>query len=155
MHTLRFRSASGALCEFVRAYAQRDLDAGLPSLMEFCPARIEQELEFQFRAPFRVCFSEGRALVTPRIALIGAYTQSCKVAFTQRVETFAVLFQPAGFSRLFDIPIGELSNRVLDPPPVLGTFWNHLAESLRSRSVFGSQRRCYCGRRRRFTAASM
>jgi hypothetical protein len=69
MHILRFQSASGALRESVRAYAQRDLDPG--SVPEFCPARIEQDLEFQFRVPFRVCFPDGRGLVTPRIALVG------------------------------------------------------------------------------------
>src|SRR5947208_710634 len=108
MHTLRFRSASGKLREFVRAYAQREFDSGGQALTMVCPARIEQSLEFQFGALFDVLHGDGRHELTPQVVLLGAYTRGgCKLTLTQKVETFAVFFQPAGFSRLFRIPLRE------------------------------------------------
>jgi AraC-like DNA-binding protein len=134
VHHLRFRAATSKLREFVRAYAQRDLHIGDLVLTESCPARLEQDLEFQFLTPFRVVRSDGITLMTPRIALVGAHTHGgAEISLSQSVQTFAVFFQPAGFSRLFGIPVREMSNCVYAGDSVSGRcltrLWHQLAEA--------------------------
>jgi AraC-like DNA-binding protein len=133
MHTLRFRPASGNLKEFVRAYAQRNLDTAGKMVTELCPARLEQTLEFQFASPFDVFRPDGQSCSAARINIVGAYTfGGSKVTFNGKVDSFAVFFQPSGFSRLFGMPMHELSSRVYDGFSVLSTLvdplWNRLAE---------------------------
>ena len=50
----------------------------------------------------------------------------------QGVESFAVFFQPAGWSMLFKTPVCEMTNRFMDATAVGGSslreLWNRLGE---------------------------
>jgi AraC-like DNA-binding protein len=134
VHLLQFRQASASLREFVRAYAQRDLDAPPQPFTEFCPARLEQDLEFQFGPAFEVLRPDRQTMLAPEIAIVGAYTSGrAEIRFYDRSETFGVFFQPTGFSRLMGIPPRDLSNMAFEATSVVGSsirqLWQRLAEA--------------------------
>jgi AraC-like DNA-binding protein len=88
---------------FVRAYAQRVCDPGVVPVMEFVPAQLEQVINFEF----------GTMPGIPG------------------VESFAIFFQPAGFSTLFGVPLSTLSNQYDDATAIDAGFrslWNRLGE---------------------------
>jgi AraC-like DNA-binding protein len=122
-----------ALRPYVRAYAQRRLHLTREPLIEPCPARLEQVLEFELGDPFEVEFAGRPSMMTPKVAVIGANTQmNATVRLLHRVESFAIFFQPAGFTQLFGIPMRDLTNRAFDATSVcnasLRGWWNKLGE---------------------------
>jgi AraC-like DNA-binding protein len=119
---------------YVRAYAQRNVCLASETHVEPVPARLEQILEFEFRDPFDVCFSDGHKIESPTISLVGWQTHlRAELRMLGNVQSFGVFFQPAGVSHLFGIPIGELRNRSFDATSVLGrqmrSLWNELGEA--------------------------
>ena len=114
MIALRTAFPKPALREFVRFYAQRDLgpfEPGMETICEPVPARLEQTLEFQFGIPFKVHLSESHAFETPGQSVVGAYAQgSARIELRPGVISFAVFFQPTGLSRLFGIPLRDITS---------------------------------------------
>jgi AraC-like DNA-binding protein len=118
MIALRTALPGPPLREFVRVFAQREVhpfDSGTGHVVEPVPARLEQLLEFQFGNPYTVHHSLGHDLTTPRQAVIGAQVGGCaSIELKPGIISFAVFFQPAGLSRLFSIPVREMSHRNYD-----------------------------------------
>jgi AraC-like DNA-binding protein len=118
MIALRTALPIPSLREFVRVFAQREVhpsNSGADHLVEAVPARLEQLLEFQFGSPYTVHHSLGYDLTTPGQAVIGAQVGGCaSIELRPGVISFGVFFQPAGLSRLFSIPMRELSHRNYD-----------------------------------------
>jgi AraC-like DNA-binding protein len=121
MNNIQFQPASTTLSALVRVYAQRDVGAGETHLIEPVPARLEQTLEFQFGNSFEVSFADGRRHRAPESVVVGAYPiGGCTIALKKGVSSFAIFFQPTGFSQVFGVPIVELSSRFYDARAVLG-----------------------------------
>jgi AraC-like DNA-binding protein len=105
----------------VRVYAQRELGPHDSEIIESIPARLEQTLEFQFGYRFEVFHQDGCRLTAPEIVVIGAHPRAgTTIALKRGVVSFAIFFQPAGFSRLFGIPMVHLSGSSHDAEGVFG-----------------------------------
>src|SRR5664279_1931945 len=81
-----------------------------------------------------VCFTDGRSIPTPSIAVVGPQSQlNGTLRLYGQIDSFGVFFQPAGFSQLFGLPMSEFINRNYEGTSVLGShirsLWNELGES--------------------------
>ena len=63
MHLLQSAPASPILQNFVRAYAQREVDWTGPDLVQPVPASLENILEFEFFQPPRIEYANGLILL--------------------------------------------------------------------------------------------
>lgn len=137
MHTLSTAQPCPALRPFVRAYAQRQTSAADPTVIESCPAQLEQVLHFEFGNSFDLWYADGRHLVSERINVVSCHTSFAAFAELKGgVESFAIFFHPTGFWRLFGVPVSELTNRGgIEGTSVLGSpvrdLWNDLGEAAR------------------------
>jgi AraC-like DNA-binding protein len=134
MHILHSVHPSLPLRPYVRAYAQRTTHITGPAVIEHVPARLEQTLEFEFNDPFAVHLSDGRTILSPTITVIGAQTHlRASICLRGDVESFAIFFQPAGFTQLFGIPMSNFTNLHFEATTVLGAqvhaLWEQLGES--------------------------
>lgn len=121
MHTLRCSRPSLPLQPFVRAYAEREIREINGIIVEPVPARLEQTLEFQLGEQFDT-LSEGRRQVAPPAVVVGAHTQNgFSILLKKDVVSFAIFLQPTGLSRLFRVPMAELSSQFFLAGDVLGT----------------------------------
>jgi AraC-like DNA-binding protein len=117
---IAMRTAIPGLCmqEFVRVYAEREVgpfEPGASALIEAIPARLEQLVEFQFGVPYTVFHRNGNNLITPTQAVVGAQMGGCShIELLPGVVSFGVFFKPTGFSRLFGLPVCELTDRNFD-----------------------------------------
>jgi AraC-like DNA-binding protein len=117
---------------YVRAYAYRKWESTDLTLSEPVPPQLEQVLNFEFGAMPGVLHWQGP--VSCRIWIGGAQTVfPGHMRLYPGVESFAVFFQPAGWSCLFRIPICEFTNRIYEAYSVigkqLGSLWNRLGET--------------------------
>jgi len=115
---------------FVRAYAQRVCDPHAVPVMEFVPAQLEQVINFEFGTMPGV--RHQNRLLTDAVLLGGAQSSfSGYLELRPGVESFAIFFQPAGFSTLFGVPLSTLSNHFDDATaidPGFRSLWNRLGE---------------------------
>jgi AraC-like DNA-binding protein len=115
---------------YVRSYAQRRVDSGSATICEAVPPRLEQTVEFQFQDPFIVALQDGRRIRSPRSVILGLQTRRSDILLAGSIESFGIFFEPTGFSRLFRVPTGELSNRFFEAETVLGKSVALVAERL-------------------------
>jgi AraC-like DNA-binding protein len=140
MHSLQLQRPCSALRALVRVYAQRELGPRDSDIVELIPARLEQTLEFQFGHFFEVRHGDGQSLTAPEIVVIGAHPRSgTTIALKRGVVSFAVFFQPVGFSRLFKIPMTHLSVSSHDARGVLGKWISALHGRLAEISTFAGR----------------
>ncbi len=121
LQVLQTQKPSGALRAVVRTYAQRDVEASDAAFRQVGPARLEPTLEFQFHGAFDVRRPDGLVNAAPSLVVVGGYSEPVELISRGRIQTFAVFFQPTGFSRLFGIGNRELFNRFHDAHAVLGS----------------------------------
>jgi AraC-like DNA-binding protein len=123
---------------YVRAYAQRVVGASDPVSVESVPAQLEQVLNFELGLMPGIFHRDGRLT---DVAWIGG-AQTFFPGYMKLhpgVESFAIFFQPAGWSLLFQKPISEITNRLADVNAIVGSsmraLWNRLGEA----TAFGSR----------------
>jgi AraC-like DNA-binding protein len=118
MIVVRTAFPNPALREFVRVFAQREVHpftSGVTAVFEPVPARLEQMLEFELGTPFIVHHVAGHDEWTPTQTVIGAQVKGCaRIELTPGVISFAIFFRPTGLSRLFGVPVRELSHQDYD-----------------------------------------
>jgi AraC-like DNA-binding protein len=116
---------------FVRAYAQRVCDPGVAPVLEFVPAQLEQIINFEFGTMPGI--RHQNRMLTDAVLLGGAQSSfSGYLELGPGVESFAIFFQPAGFSTLFGVPLSTLSNQYDDATaidPGFRSLWNRLGET--------------------------
>jgi AraC-like DNA-binding protein len=123
---------------YVRAYAQRVVGMTDPVSIESVPAQLEQVLNFELGTIPGIFHREGWLA---DVAWIGGAQTSFPGYMELRpgVESFAIFFQPAGWSLLFKVPICAITNRIADATAVAGSsmraLWNRLGEA----TAFGSR----------------
>ncbi len=116
---------------YVRAYAQRVVGISDPASVESVPAQLEQILNFELGVMPGIFHRDGKLT---DVALIGGAQTSFSGHLDLRpgVESFAVFFQPAGWTLLFDVPVCELTNRFVDAHAIIGpdirVLWNRLGD---------------------------
>jgi AraC-like DNA-binding protein len=115
---------------FVRAYAQRVCDPRAVPVLEFVPAQLEQVINFEFGTMPGI--RHQNRMLTDAVLLGGAQSSfSGYLELRPGVESFAIFFQPAGFSTLFGVPLSTLSNQFDDATaiyPVFRSLWNLLGD---------------------------
>jgi AraC-like DNA-binding protein len=130
------------LRDFVRIYAQRRVTAfesGAAMVVEPFPARLEQTLEFQFGELFQVHHWNGESELTDHSALVGAHVDGCtRIDLQPGVVSFAIFFNPTGYSRLFNFPAAELANRNYDAA-LISTRIGHIRERLGECQTFAAR----------------
>jgi len=118
---------------YVRAYAQRVVEKDDPILVQSVPAMVEQILNLEFGVMPGI-IHQGTQRLTD-VALIGGVHSSFSgyLELHPGVESFAVFFQPTGWSLLFKAPVSELTNRMFDVTaiggPRLRSLWNRMGEA--------------------------
>ena len=116
---------------FVRAYAQRVCNPPMVPVLEFVPAQLEQIINFEFGTIPGI--RHHNRTLTDAVLLGGAQGSfSGYLELRPGVESFAIFFQPAGFSTLFGVPLSTLSNQFDDATaidPGFRSLWNRLGES--------------------------
>jgi hypothetical protein len=116
----------------VRAYAQRRFGVADPVLIESVPAQLEQVLNFELGVLPGVRHRECE--IADRVWIGGAQTSfPGHMHLWPGVESFAIFFQPTGWSELFGVPMNEITNRLYDASAVVGpcvtVLWNQLGEA--------------------------
>ena len=117
---------------FVRAYAQRIVDSTGPVSVNHVPAQLEQVLNFELGTLPGIRHREHT--VSDVVWIGGAQTVFAgTMELHPGVHSFAVFFQPAGWSALFEIPVLEVTNRIVDAAAFHGqemrALWNQLGEA--------------------------
>jgi AraC-like DNA-binding protein len=123
---------SPQLRPYVRAYAYRKWESTDLAISEPVPPQLEQVLNFEFGSIPGVLHRQSS--VESQIWIGGAQTVfPGHLVLYPGVESFAIFFQPAGWSCLFRTPIYEFTNCIYDAPSVVGTevrsLWNQLGET--------------------------
>ena len=119
---------------YVRAYAQREMDAPAADIAQPCPASLEQILEFDFGNPPIIDFEDGRTETASKISIVGPNTyRRIWIRLRGPVESFAVFFQPLGLWQLFRVPVTLMVNEGYRGDDVLGDevrqLWQQMAEA--------------------------
>jgi AraC-like DNA-binding protein len=130
--TLQSAPPQAALRHYVRAYAQRTLTLQDSILVEPVPAQLEQVLNFELGILPGVRHRECE--IAEKVWIGGAQTSfPGHMHLWPGVESFAIFFQPAGWSQLFGIPMSEITNRLYDATSIGGrcmsALWNRLGEA--------------------------
>ena len=118
---------------YVRAYAQRVVEKDDPILVQSVPAELEQILDLEFGVMPGIRY-QGLYDVS-HVAWFGGAQSSFSGYLELRpgVESFAVFFQPAGWSLLFKVPVAEVTNRIMDATSIPGStfrsLWNRMGEA--------------------------
>jgi AraC-like DNA-binding protein len=130
MQTIVSAQPHHELRPFVRAYAQRVCDPHAVPVLEFVPAQLEQIINFEFGTMPGIRYQNR--MLTDAVLLAGAQSSfSGYLELRPGVESFAIFFQPAGFSTLFGVPLSILSNQFDDATaiePVFRSLWNRLGD---------------------------
>src|SRR4029077_20426427 len=109
---IRVEPASARLQPFVRCYVHNEADCRVHAIVQPITARTAPVIEFTFGDPYEVEIrGESRAETAHGVAVVGAQTYR-RVDLTMRghVETFVIVFQPAGLFRLFSVPADLLTD---------------------------------------------
>src|ERR1700759_223405 len=122
---------SPELRRYVRAFAQRKFERLDQCLVEFVPAQLEQVLNFELGVLPGVHHRLGS--ISEHVWIGGAQTSfPGTMDLPPSVESFAIFFQPLGWSQLFNIPAEIITNRIFDATAIMGrnvqSLWNALGE---------------------------
>ena len=119
------------------------------------PARPKQLLAFSLGDPYCIHHPEsGDREATPRVSVVGPQTHALPgLSIFGRVDHFTILFQPAGFHRLFGVPMTEFTNAAYDAYGVIGSKFPNLEHELADTPDFAERIRIVEGHFIRMLAA--
>lgn len=120
--TVREVEPSPDLREFVRAYHYTEMALVMPVLTPLT-ARPELMMQFAVRRRFSVVdHVTGAISDAPDVVFVGRQTRrNIDLSASGKLATFTVHFQPAGFYRLFGMPMVHITDLTPDAEDVLGT----------------------------------
>ena len=133
---IRVEKPAAALQNLVRQYVQ--VCNPPQCVMQPIPACTAPALEFVFADPFRVWLDDPmRHECAHAVTVIGTQTyRRVHLDVQGAVESFVVIFQPGGLSRLFSVPSEALTNRHFDARSVLGAAVDELRYRLGESTSF-------------------
>jgi len=112
-HSILYARPAPGLEAFIRCYGERrgHVPAAWP-VVQPVHARAACILEFNMGDRSRVCYSRGGLeKIAPRTVLIGMQTfRRATLHMSGTVDSFGILFQPAGLSRLCGVPMSEVTD---------------------------------------------
>lgn len=122
------------LRSYVRAFAQRRIEAHHSPFAEPVPASLEQLLNFEFGVlPIAELENASRFTIN-RLSVVGSSAyRPFNFHLSGGVESFAIFFQPLAFWQLFRLPLSTFVNHDYDGYAVLGEegrqLWNRMADT--------------------------
>lgn len=122
MHRMRFLRPARGLESFVRSYAQELGEVHGTAVIHPVHARASAILAFTFGDKVIADYFDGkRVKSTHNTALIGVQTyRRLELHIWGAIDSFVILFQPAGLNRLFGLPMHEFTNQDFEAESVLG-----------------------------------
>ena len=112
MRTIRTATPRRELKEFVRSYAQREIECDGTGFEQPNIASLEHILSFDFCDRTLMDFPDGQSVLLPRINVVGSQTLPSGCArFIGRFFAFGIFLRPLASWQLFRIPPGALANR--------------------------------------------
>lgn len=104
-------------------------------------ARLEQAFEFHFRDPYEVALygSEASGDCPPSIVVGPQTHRRAQLILQGTISAFAVMLRPAGFHRLFRLPLHHFVDRGIDAQALLGPSVAHLRERLGNAETFAER----------------
>jgi AraC-like DNA-binding protein len=132
---------SGFLQPFVHCYLQRDGHFKSLATVEPVIARLEQAFEFQFCNPYEVRHYGTEAMEDcPSAIIVGPQTRRrARLILQGTISAFAVMLRPAGFHRLFRLPLHLFVDCGTDAQAVLGPIVADLHERLGNAKSFAER----------------
>jgi len=132
---------SAALRPLVHCYLQRDGHFKTLSAVEPVMARLEQAFEFQFCDPYEVALygSEARDDCPPAIVVGPQTRRRARLILQGTISAFAVMLRPAGFHRLFRLPLHHFVDCGTDAQALLGPSVADLRERLGNAEAFAER----------------
>ena len=139
-YMIQFAPPSPPLRHLIQTYVHCAIRADA-ALHRPIPARTAPALEFTFGDPYQVRQTNGSLVESAHsVAIIGSQTyRRVELEMLGHLETFIVVFQPAGMKHLFSIPGVELTNAHYDACGVLGRSVSELASRLSEESTFAAR----------------
>jgi AraC-like DNA-binding protein len=139
MRTIQTATPRPELKEFVRSYAQREIESDGPGFEQANIASLEHILSFDFRDQ-TLMVSDGRRILLPKINVVGSQTLPSGCAhFSGRYFAFGIFLNPLASWQLFRIPPGELANRNIDGVDLFGKGMQHLWLALAESKTFAAR----------------
>jgi len=125
----------------VRAYVQRRARLGSEALIEPVIARVGVMLEFEFGGAYDVLsYASDAPDSTYPVTIIGPQThRRVRLVIRGDIESLVVLFQPAGFHRLFGAPTSPFALTGTEGHAALGAGVSRLHERLGNMPEFSER----------------
>lgn len=134
MHKIVSASPCCELKEYIRAFAQREIDCSTGEVVQPVLACLEPTIELDFCHSPLIEYDTGRNAAASPISIVGPHTSrlSC-IRLKSPIDSFGIFFQPLGLWQLFRIPMGLLVNQDYTGHDVFGRsitrLWEQMAES--------------------------
>jgi AraC-like DNA-binding protein len=132
-----------ALRDYVRSFQQREAQIDAGAVVYPITARPDQILEFYLKERYLVhLYESGTRDLAPRAVIVGPCTyRGADLVLNGRFDVFTIQFQPAGFHRLFGVPMPELTDRAYEARSVLGHVVLEIEQKLADAADFAERTR--------------
>src|SRR5580693_7561677 len=140
---VRRADPSEGLRPFVHCYLQRDARVDGVVTVEPVMARLEQAFEFHFGEPYEVrLYGSDERDDCPPVVVVGPQThRRARLILRGTISAFAVMLRPAGFHRLFRLPLHHFVDCGTDAQALLGPSVADLRERLGNAEAFAERAR--------------
>lgn len=137
MFEVRTRRPHRALSTVVAYFSQRLGQFAQMSVLRPLHARPNQFLEFYLAEPYQVEEDGVGFEAAPAGVLVGpCLTPGKRLGFLGEVQTFTIHFQPTGLSRLFSLPMTDITDQAFHGRDVLGSGFANLDSAIRRQTSF-------------------
>jgi AraC-like DNA-binding protein len=118
---------------YVRTFAQREISASTPDIVQSIPACLESTLELDFANPPLIEYVDGAREPAGATSIVGPQThRRTWIRLRGPIDSFRVFFRPLALGQLFRVPGGSLVNRDYPAEEILGNevrlLWQRMAE---------------------------
>ena len=125
----------------VRCFQQRRANIRGTAAAYPIAARPDQFLEFYLQDPYIVRRRDAAAPeIVPHSVVVGPCTQlRAQLVLCGKLDVFTIQFRPAGFHRLFRIPMDEFADQAFEARSVIGPKLGDFEQQLACTSSFGER----------------
>lgn len=141
MFPVHLHKPAPILQRYVQFYVQRRLSLLDTHLVQSIPARAVPLLEFVVGDPIKIRLpGSSVSVASPNAAVVGMLTgPRGELDLQGALESFVIVFRPAGLSELFQVSLNELTDRAYDAHSVGGKQIAELEQQLGDCDSFASR----------------
>ena len=123
---------------YVRCFQQRRAHIRGAATIYPIVARPDQFLEFYLQDPYIVRIADGAPPeIVPRSVVVGPCTRPrAQLVLHGQIDVLTIQFRPAGFHRLFRMPMGEFADQAFDARLIIGPKFRDFEQKLARASTF-------------------